>query len=270
MFLWQKNKSTTLNDVIEYDDKFYDTIIPGAIKSANEIIPLVIDFISPKSVIDVGCGTGAWLCIWQKYGVTDFLGIDGKHINTNKLLIPVNNFIQQDLEADFSINRKFDLACCLEVAEHLRAQTAESFIQRLCNLSDVVLFSAAIPGQEGTCHINEQYPSYWNRLFNKNNFILADCIRNKIWMNKNINVWYRQNMLLFVKKSYVIQSELLTEFAQHTNEFFIDLVHPEYFDYKSEKLLQNQRLFDKNKSCFLKRFLPTKSVYNKYFIFIKS
>jgi len=254
MFLWQKNKSTTINNVIEYDDKFYDTIIPGAIKSAKEIIPLVIDLINPKSVIDVGCGTGAWLSAWRKFGVTDFMGIDGKHINTSKLLIPVNNFIHQNLETNFSINRKFDIACCLEVAEHLSTKTAESFIQHLCKMSDAVLFSAAIPGQEGTCHINEQYPSYWNMLFNKNDYILADCIRNKIWMNKNINVWYRQNILLFVSKKYAEQSEVLSKITKNTNEFFIDLVHPEYFDYKSEKLLRTQKLLDiKKKSCFIKK-----------------
>ena len=53
----------------------------------------------------------------------------------------------------------------LEVAEHLSPGRAESFISDLCQAAPVVLFGAAIPGQGGVGHLNEQWQSYWANLF---------------------------------------------------------------------------------------------------------
>ena len=66
------------------------------------------------------------------------------------------------------IGRRFDLVNCLEVAEHLDASRADSFVDDLCALGDVVVFSAAIPGQGGTHHVNEQFQSYWQERFRRN------------------------------------------------------------------------------------------------------
>ena len=66
---------------------------------------------------------------------------------------------QRDLAQPLQIDRRFDLALSLEVAEHLPPECGSEFVQTLTDLSSVILFSAAIPFQGGTDHLNEQWPS---------------------------------------------------------------------------------------------------------------
>jgi len=209
-----------------------------SISSAEQIIPLVLEYVNPKSVLDVGCGVGTWLSVWEKKGISDILGVDGDYVKREELLIEESKFIAVDLEKGLNIDRKFDLVSCLEVAEHINPSFAEKLIHSLCSLSDVILFSAAIPGQEGTLHVNEQYPSYWANIFTKNNFIPIDCIRKNIWDNEKVSYWYRQNVLVYVNKRCIQNFERLELEANQTNPNFLNLVHPGYFDYKCTKILK--------------------------------
>ncbi len=109
-------------------------------------------------------------------------------------------FIPKDLTKPLKLKEKFDLAISLEVAEHLPEKSAEIFIDSLTGLSDIILFSAAIPYQRGTNHINEQFPEYWIDKFKKRNYLVIDCIRKKIWNNPKVYFFYSQNILLFIKK----------------------------------------------------------------------
>lgn len=168
--------------------------------SPREVVPLVMDAVRPQSVLDVGCGTGTWLKAFAEHGVTNYLGIDSDHVDRSLLKIPPTSFLPQDLSKRFDINRKFDLVISLEVAEHLPEFTADTFVESLTSHGDAVLFSAAIPGQGGQHHINEQWPAYWQKKFEKHGFFFHDVIRPQIWNNENVEWWYRQNMFLITKK----------------------------------------------------------------------
>lgn len=204
----------------------------GTLASAKEVIPLVCKQISPSSVLDVGCGLGVWLKIWKERGVSKILGIDGKHININDLLIEKEEFMCLDLNNGFSIKSKFDLVTCLEVAEHIRPESSISLIDSLCKSGDIILFSAAIPGQEGTLHLNEQYPNYWINLFSKNNFEAYDFLRDKIWDNDLISFWYRQNILLFINKNVKSQFSFTAIEYKKINT----IVHPSLLEHKERRL----------------------------------
>jgi hypothetical protein len=85
------------------------------------------------------------------------------------LQIPKERFIPADLRnlppaAEFG---QFDLAICLEIAEHLPESCADALIKFLSELAPAVLFGAAIPGQGGVNHINEQWQSYWVAKFSR-------------------------------------------------------------------------------------------------------
>jgi SAM-dependent methyltransferase len=245
-----------------YQDNFFDYHLQDSINSAEEILPLVLDFINPKSVIDVGCGVGTWLTIWKKYGVTDVLGVDGEYVDKNALLIPTNEFVARNLDLGYKSDRKYNLATCLEVAEHIHASAAEQLVNCLCDLSDVVLFSAAVPGQEGTLHVNEQYPTYWLKYFEKNGFVPVDCFRKLIWSNPRVSVWYRQNLLLYVRETELNKQPKLKTEAENTDVRFLDVVHPLYFDYKSHKASKYEEILTSPKntvSYFIKKFLLRKA-----------
>jgi SAM-dependent methyltransferase len=167
----------------------------------REVVPIVLNLVKPKSVLDAGCGTGTWLKAFEEVGVIDYIGVDGSHVDRSRLNIPIEKFVAQDLRAHWSLKRKFDLVLSLEVAEHLPEENADLFVETLVNhANENIIFSAAIPGQEGQNHLNEQWPAYWQRKFLRHGFYFHDDIRPLIWSNEKVDWWYRQNIFLLNKR----------------------------------------------------------------------
>ena len=150
-----------------YSDKFFREIEKGSLHSAQEIAPLIVDFLQPKSVVDVGCGTGVWLSVFKEQGIEDILSIDGDYVNMDSVHIPRENFLPHDLTHPLKIDKKFDLVVSLEAAEHIPSKFARTSVESLTRLGPVIMFSAAIPYQGGENHVNEQWQDYWKVLFNE-------------------------------------------------------------------------------------------------------
>jgi SAM-dependent methyltransferase len=205
-----------------YNREFYGWQRSGSYRSASVVVPFVLDLLDVRSVCDVGCGLGTWLRCWREHGVKDVLGIDGDYVDLDQLMIPAEQFQPADLRQPLSCGRSFDLATCMEVAEHLPADRGESFVADLTSLAPVVLFSAAVPGQGGTDHINERWQNYWAGLFHQKGFATFDVIRPKIWDDNQVEYWYRQNALLFCRQDRVGQCHGLTAAADTA----LPLVHP--------------------------------------------
>ncbi len=170
--------------------------------SATTILSLLLKKIPPvASAVDVGCGVGTWLSVLKKEkGVKTIQGLDGDWVDESWLEIPQDFFQRTDLSQPFNLSQSFDLAISLEVAEHLPPARAKDFVHSLTELSDCVLFSAAIPFQGGKNHVNEQWHSYWVELFAAQGYLAYDCIRTEIWNDDQIPFWYRQNILFFARK----------------------------------------------------------------------
>jgi SAM-dependent methyltransferase len=212
-----------------YTKDFYQFIGQAAVRSAKEVVPLILELIPCKSVIDVGCGDGSWLKVFKEYGIEEIIGIDGNYINEDILVIPKEYFIPCDLKSPIEIKKKFDLVVSLEVAEHLPPDCAETFVDSLTSLAPVVLFSAAIPYQGGENHINLQWPTYWINLFKAKKYVVIDCIRKKIWNNSKVAFWYSQNTFLFVEQSYLDSSHSLKNELEDINRPLSPVIHPGAF-----------------------------------------
>jgi SAM-dependent methyltransferase len=185
----------------KYDDKFFKYTNIGAIRSAQQVLPAILQQLPVKSVLDVGCGQGAWLSVWCEQGIEDVVGIDGEYVDTQRLLIPAEQFVSADLSKSFHVGRTFDLVQCLEVAEHLPASRAKGFIADIVEHGDIVLFSAAPKGQGGEHHVNEQDYDYWRSLFSLNGYEVLDCIRPAITGINSVEPWYRYNTFMYVDKN---------------------------------------------------------------------
>jgi SAM-dependent methyltransferase len=209
-----------------YTKEFYQSQRAGSRRSAEAIVPLVLALVKPWSVIDVGCGLGTWLSIFEEFGVKDVFGIDGDHVDRSMLQISPERFAAFDLRKPIQIDRRFDLVVSLEVAEHLPKDCAKTFVDSLTKLGPVILFSAAIPFQGGTSHLNEQWPDYWANYFNENGYEAVDCFRKKVWQDDNVEWWYAQNILLFSKKDYLASNPLLKEEFENTHPSQLSIVHP--------------------------------------------
>jgi SAM-dependent methyltransferase len=181
-----------------YPKAFFDLSWDNSRMFAEIVLPILRKLIGPiRSVCDVGCGNGAMLEVARRQGIEFIAGFDGEWAR-QALVIPERYFTACDLnEPAPPPTQRFDLCISVEVAEHLEPESAEHLVERLTGLSDVVMFSAAIPGQGGTQHINEQWTAYWVKQFERRGYVGADVIRPRIWEDTRISTWYRQNVLLF-------------------------------------------------------------------------
>lgn len=199
----------------------------------KHIVPVIIDLTNPKSVIDVGCGLGTFIKVFKESGIDEIVGLDGAWCNKDLLFnnIDPSEFIEIDLRYPIKLNKRFDLVVCLEVAEHLPPDRADSFVADLISLGDVILFSAAIPDQWGTNHLNEQWISYWEGKFKRHNYFVHDILKSFFWDKEAIFWWYSQNMVLITKKDYKFKPELTIRY-----NFLKNVVHPQLFNSRNEYL----------------------------------
>lgn len=207
-------------------------------KAPYAIAPLVLQFITPASVVDIGCGTGNFLKAFKTFGVNKVLGVDGSW--ADKKLVAANldkgEFIEADLEHfDHKLlGNKFDLALCLEVAEHLAPAAADGLVKNLTQLSNTILFSAAIPGQGGYKHINEQWATYWQAKFAQHDFYFWDIMRPQIANHPDVPFWFQQNLFLVAHKDHPPQFDANSFNFQSCANY----VHPDVY------LKQVKRLHD--------------------------
>jgi len=217
--------------VSPYDERFYDTVKTSARSSAEVIVPIILKLLAPKSVVDIGCGTGTWLSVFSDLGVDDIVGVDGRHVDQRSLDIPRSAFREWDLEDPLPLTRRFDLAVCLEVAEHLRSERAETLIDELTGLAPTVFFSAAVRLQGGVGHVNEQWQSYWVEKFANRGFVVVDAIRPSVWDDERVAMWYSQNSLIFANQESLAEHPALMASRTPSLALPIDVVHPSLFLY---------------------------------------
>lgn len=159
----------------------------------------------------------------ESINIGNCLGIDQHDYSSEYMLISQENYLKYDLRNPLSLTRKYDIAISVEVAEHIDNKYAKIFIGNLCRHSDVILFSAALPNQGGTGHINEQPCSYWKQIFEKYKYRAIDCIRPVFWNDDTIEIWYRNNSILYVNERLYNDFIKIIPMQVHP----LDIVHPE-------------------------------------------
>jgi len=201
----------------QYDSAFFDFVNASSGKSANlflaEFVRSALGGRRPDSVLDVGCGRGVWLAAWRHQGLERMQGLDGAYVDTTSLLIPPADFKPTDISQPFNLERKFDVVECLEVAEHIPETSADTLIDNLVRHGDLILFSAAIPGQGGEFHVNERPYSYWRAKFAARGYEAYDAIRSQVAQLSEIEPWYRYNAFVFANAT---GAERLSESARRS------------------------------------------------------
>lgn len=196
-----------------YTPHFYEIIRDGCRSSADTLVPMLVEmFGEPETVLDVGGGEGWWSRAYEEFGAKTTL-LESSDAET----MSVGDRLTWDLDdprlADRVIDH-YDVAVCLEVAEHLH--NPEQLIDFLCKASDTIVFSAAIPGQSGAGHINCKWQSEWAAMFIERGYEVSQALAFHIWENRLIEPWYRQDLLICTTdKRHVTQPKIL------------DIVHPE-------------------------------------------
>jgi len=182
-----------------------------------------------RSVVDAGCGVGAWLAAARELGAQEICGLEGAWLASERveLAVPLGVVRTCDLALPWNLEHRFDLAISLEVAEHLPPSAAEQFVAELAAAAPRVLFSAAVPYQGGIYHQNEQWQSYWARLFVQCGMAPYDVIRPKFWSDGSVNHYYRQNTVLYLRPEAAAASPVLVGRPPNEVSSVLDVVHPE-------------------------------------------
>ncbi len=161
-----------------YSAGFFAQNIRSSTPSALHVLGRISEVYKPSSVVDFGCGSGAWLAGAEALGATHLRGFDGPWVDPRALTSSTIEFTPMDFEKELpEVTQHYDLAISVEVAEHLTRPRAEALIERLASAADVIVFSAAVPMQGGTHHINENPQSYWIDLFDRAGFDVFDVFR---------------------------------------------------------------------------------------------
>jgi SAM-dependent methyltransferase len=210
-----------------YGAAFFAGIEEGARPSAEAMAPLLLDLFAPRSILDVGGGGGHWAAAFMARGLDDVLTVDGPWVPLAARAVPPDRFLEHDLTKPLKLERTFDLALCLEAAEHLPAAAAPGLVRALTEAAPVVVFSAALPGQGGEGHVNEQPPSYWAGLFAASDYVCLPDLRRQVWDNQAIKVWYRQNLLCFVRRSTLARWSPRLGAPSEESGALLDVAHPE-------------------------------------------
>jgi len=175
-----------------YGPEFFQGRSDTVILSASVVVPHIITMLAPRSVLDVGCGKGEWMDVFAEHGVEVF-GVD--------IAAPEGaQYLHQDLNWPLQFDRTFDIALSLEVGEHLPQAAARTFVYSMTAHSNTVVFSAAVPGQEGKGHINCQPHDYWHEMFDLQGFACLDAFRPLIANDWRVSPWYRDNIFLYVRR----------------------------------------------------------------------
>lgn len=235
--------------VAGYDANFYDSAATALGRtSAAVVTELALTYVQPGSVVDVGCGNGAWTKAFADRGAERYLGVDGPWIDPQWLDIPAEHFRPVALGAGATLEGDYDLAISVEVGEHLPEAAAEGFVDTLTGLAPVVLFSAAIPFQGGTGHLNEQWPSWWKAKFAARGYVAVDALRTTLWDRDDVAYYYAQNLAFYVRGDALGDYPALQVVHTHTGGALPDLVHPEIWERRSRQPINVPRIVGRERA----------------------
>jgi hypothetical protein len=145
-----------------YDGEFFREWGSGNaayVEGARRITDLLWEIYKPLRLIDLGCGCGVYADAFRRKGA-HVTAVDGVlPAAEDSFPGPVE---RRDLTVPFPNPwGTFDMALCLEVAEHIPEDLSGPFLANITQFSDRLILSAAQPGQGGHHHVNEKPKRYW-------------------------------------------------------------------------------------------------------------
>ena len=136
-----------------------------------------------------------------------------------KCLRLLRSFVSLEDVADFGCGIGAWLAAARALGAGRIAGFEGEWITALTNASDIVLFSAALPGQGGSGHLNEQPLPYWVRKFWRRGYIPLEPIRPYIARDASIFPWIRQNIVAFASYEMALRAPEVMRHARPPSAF---------------------------------------------------
>ena len=214
-----------------YDAAFFEAKADEVRRSAEAIVPLVLELVAPRSVVDLGCGTGTWLAVFAEHGVDDVLGVDGDWVPRDRLDIPQRAFPRRAPRP----SRSGSSAASTWPSRSRSPSTSPSTPPTVRRVADAASSGRAVLGRRrrtraGLHHVNEQWQDYWAARFAGRGYDAVDAIRPRMWAMDGIPYWYVQNMLVYATPEVIAATPALATARAATTEAMLPLVHPRMLD----------------------------------------
>ncbi len=192
-------------DISLYNDEFFAWHARHVHQSSVECGKILAKEmpIRMKSVVDFGCGIGSFLEGFKQF--YPYMDVKGYEIGYDAALPYISKDIvdfisKKDITAHMDKLLPYDLALCMEVAEHIETDKSEILVGNLCRMtSQAIIFTAAPPDQLGTGHINCQPKEFWIDLFKQKGWTYGkQSTKNVIRLWKNVAAdYYLNNLMVF-------------------------------------------------------------------------
>lgn len=185
----------------DYTVDYYRSLNTEEAPQAQALAQVLTQLYHPRSVIDLGCGTGLYLepfdC--RVEGLDCSLAAFDDEVRK----IPREWLTPCDLTIPFQDIIKSDISLCLEVVEHVGSEHADTLVANICRASDTIILTAAPPGQAGLNHVNCQPQAYWEAKFAAHGFkrdyhdecaivVSVSKTPHTFWLIRNLMVFKRQ------------------------------------------------------------------------------
>ena len=224
--LYQENFNLDFQDSIIRKPAYQELSSMIALNSAANVVPWFLERLGPiDSVVDFGCGSGAWLLLFKQLAGAKIKGFDKTKFGSQFFCLEANEFYQTDISDGSLPKSKYSIALCLDVVPLLDENRLKNFFENLTNSSDVILFSSANPSRNGVFFSNAKWQSYWINIFATYGYVASTIFRDEFWSDARVDWRYVQDGFVFVRGDAIDRYPALKPINPETRSV-VDVVHP--------------------------------------------
>ncbi len=185
-----------------YDRVYFERQNIAMRKSAQGIAASIIERLpTVRHAVDVGCGSGSIIEALRERGISS-IGLEYAEAALDLCRSKGLDVRKFDIESEEKVALSADLVLSTEVAEHIPEEHADAYVDLLTGLADTILMTAAVPGQGGTDHVNEQPNEYWIEKFMCRGFSHDMAVSQswrEDWRRRGVDKHRASNVMLFLR-----------------------------------------------------------------------
>ncbi len=158
-----------------------------AIATAAVVLPALVARLHARSVLQIDCGSAAWLGAARNAGATDVVGVEAHATPAEIRRIGRDSIQHHALDADFDLRRRFDLVLAPDLAAH-PPDAAGGIAAALARHGDVILLGLAAPADPGD--------RIWQHALRALGYEPVDALPAGFAADATIAPWHRRGLLV--------------------------------------------------------------------------
>lgn len=151
----------------------------------------------PASVLDIGCGSGAYLKYFATRGTEAIRGVDS--IDGKFGYLQPNEYTRVDLERPLDLSDTFDLVICTSVIDNTSPHLERVLVDNIAgHASKHIVFCGERHGESRAAHVNSQTIAHWLDLFQSAGWY--PCLFDTLALRSLSTLsWFRTGLVVFIQ-----------------------------------------------------------------------